>query len=421
MELNAHVGGRPGIDCGGFCEFCFYKNVDFNKLESQSWGCIKCPPDQIGCDNCTEPINRVKSDFKPLVTVLSELERKLMMLELVGSLDYSDIRVSISGGADIFYYPYLEELVSLLKEPEMSVHLGYISGKGINDANIALNLINQGVDEISFSVFSTDADMRRKWMRDKTSEESLKALKLFGENIHVNASVVLIPGVNDGDHLLQTSSDLEDWGVETFVLRRFANFKYQGLILNDNKPVIEGIIPHTYEEFQKHVRKVSDEFSFKLLAFPFYDSKKDFPFALLERKNRKYLGELPGIKSEATVITGELAGPFLKEFFRLVDESNRVNVIALEKEIADLITHEDLESVDLAEIKKKVIIPSGALVHDEQAGKILSKDGVIRKIIRGPYLLTHPYYESVDFNQKELIEYELNCFKGLVDVINNLS
>lgn len=39
-------------------------------------------------------------------------------------------------------------------------------------------------------------------------------------------------------------------GGKVITLRRFANFKHQGLILN-YKPIIEGINPHTYEEFQE--------------------------------------------------------------------------------------------------------------------------------------------------------------------------
>jgi len=72
----------------------------------------------------------------------------------------------------------------------------------------------------------------------------------------------------------------------------------------------------------------------------------------------------------------------------------------------------------LAEVRKNVVLPSGALVHDEQARKILGKDGVSRNIKRGPYVLTHPYYESVDFDSEELIEHELKSFKALIDRIN---
>jgi len=418
MEIYTDVGGRPGLDCGGFCKFCFYKNVDFNNLKSLKIGCIDCPPGQIGCKKCQALINRVNNDFKPLPKVFMDLENKLIQKSwdaLNGNL-----KVVIGAGADIFYYPQLTELVSVIKASNLPLHLGYTSGKAIKDESFAQELISHELDELSFSVFSTHPELRRKWMRDKNPEEAVKSLKLFCENIDVNASVVAIPDVNDEEQLFQTCSDLEEWGVKSFVLRRFANFKSQGLILNDEHPILKGIKPHTYEEFQELVRKVSDEFSFRALAFPFYDPEKDFPFAILKKKNRKYLEELPQIKMEATVITSSLTAPFLKRFFELVDESDLVNVIGVDKEIADLITHEDLQSLDLSEVKKKVVLPSGALVHDEQARKILGKDGTHRKIKRGSYVLTHPYYESVDFNPEELLKHEVKSFKELIDRINLL-
>lgn len=416
MEIYTDVGGRPGLDCGGFCQFCFYKNVDFNRLKSLKIGCADCPPHQIGCEKCQALINRVENDFKPLPRVFMDLENKLMQ----NSWDAlnRNLKVVIGAGADIFYYPHLKELVSVIKASYLPLHLGYTSGKAIKDESFARELISLGLDELSFSVFSTDPELRRKWMRDRNPEEAVKSLKLFCENIEVNASVVVIPGVNDGKRLFQTGSDLEEWGVKTFVLRRFANFKNQGLILNDDRPIVEGIKPHTYEEFQELVREVSDEFSFRVLAFPFYDPEKDFPFVILKEKNRGFLEELPPVKREATVVTSKLSSPFLKRFFELVDESDLVNVIGVDKEIADLITHEDLESIDLAEVRKNVVLPSGALVHDEQAQEIFSKDGVRRRIKRGPYVLTHPYYESVDFNTEELIEHELKSFKALIDKVN---
>jgi methanogenesis marker radical SAM protein len=416
MEIYTDVGGRPGLDCGGFCQFCFYKNVDFNRLRSLKIGCADCPPHQIGCEKCQALINRVENDFKPLPRVFMDLENKLMQ----NSWDAlnRNLKVVIGAGADIFYYPHLKELVSVIKASYLPLHLGYTSGKAIKDESFARELISLGLDELSFSVFSTDPELRRKWMRDRNPEEAVKSLKLFCENIEVNASVVVIPGVNDGKRLFQTGSDLEEWGVKTFVLRRFANFKNQGLILNDDRPILEGIKPHTYEEFQELVREVSDEFSFRVLAFPFYDPEKDFPFVILKEKNRGFLEELPPVKREATVVTSKLSSPFLKRFFELVDESDLVNVIGVDKEIADLITHEDLESIDLAEVRKNVVLPSGALVHDEQAQEIFSKDGVRRRIKRGPYVLTHPYYESVDFNTEELIEHELKSFKALIDKVN---
>ena len=52
-------------------------------------------------------------------------------------------------------------------------------------------------------------------MNDETSKESIKGLKMFCENINLNASVVIIPGVNDGAEIFQTCVNLEEWGVKS--------------------------------------------------------------------------------------------------------------------------------------------------------------------------------------------------------------
>ncbi len=104
----------------------------------------------------------------------------------------------------------------------------------------------------------------------------------------------------------------------------------------------------------------------------------------------------------------------------MIDESNLVNIVSVDKEIADLIIHDDLDSLNLSKVKRKVIIPSGALVHDKVAEKLFSKDGKHRVIFRGPYVLTYPYYDDGHLSDKEeLIRFELESFNALIDVINS--
>lgn len=416
MELNTHIKGRPGIDCCGFCSFCFYKNLQHSKLETLQFGCVNCPPHQVGCPECNRLTNYLTEDFKPLHEVLKDLESKLVYYDMWGKT--KDLEIVISATADMFNYPHLVDLISIIDDSGYHVTLSYTSGKAINNRDLANELISFGVNELNFSVFSTNPDLRGRWMNDRNPAEAIGSLKIFCENIDVNASAVVIPGINDEEQIFQTASDLEEWGVKSLVLRRFANFKYQGLILNEDQPILDGVTVQTYHEFKELVERVSSEFSFQVLSFPFYSPDKDFPFAILKKENREFLKDLPLIEFEVTVITGKLAGPFLTEFFDAVDKPGKVNVVILDKEIADLITHEDLESVSLDDIKRRVLIPFGALVQDDQVRKILSKDGVKRKVVRGPKLLTHPYYENVSFNKDQLIKYEYKSFKELIDIIN---
>jgi methanogenesis marker radical SAM protein len=414
MIVHSDVWGRPGLDCGGFCEFCFYKNVDFTKLKPT--GCVKCPPGVIGCDHCQGLVNRMKKDFKSLPVVYYEIRDKLMQMELWGLLGREDPELVITSGADIFYYPQLYQLVSIIKEYDLHLHFGYTGGKAIKDG-MAEELILKGVDEVSYSVFSTDPQMRWRWMNDKSPEESIQGLKLFCENIDINASAIVIPGINEEEQILNTCADLENWGVKSFSLRRFANSRNQGLIFS-KKTIMDDVTIQSFEEYQNLVRKVSHEFNFKVLSFPFYDQEKGFPFALSQEKNRAYMTRLPPIKRGATILTSKLAFSYIRDIFNVIDKSNQVNIIGLNKEIADLITEEDLKSVELNQLQEKIIIPQGALVHSKQAEKILSKDGKIKNIIRGPKLLTHPYYEGIEFNDDELIRYELMAFRELIKKVN---
>ena len=63
---------------------------------------------------------------------------------------------------------------------------------------------------------------------------------------------MVLPGVNDGERLVQTCQWLEERGAKGIILMRFANAERTGLILG-NEPVINGQRVHTPEEFRDMV------------------------------------------------------------------------------------------------------------------------------------------------------------------------
>lgn len=416
MLISAIVGGTPGKDCGGYCKFCYFRSVDYENLDSISLGCKYCPPTQVGCTHCHEVINDIKNGFRPLDHVLSNLENKLKWLSFLGSLN-KDMKIVTASWADIIFYPQLIELLSTLKDWQLQVHLGYTSGKGIKDAKTVDKLISNGVNEVNFSVFSMDPHKRRKWMGDKTPEESLKSLKIFCENIEVNASTVVVPGVINEDEIFSMCGTLEDWGIKSFMLSRFVNYKNEGLIFN-NRPVIKELNTQPFEEFQVLVKKISDEFSFRVIGAPFYDPEKNTPYVISKRENIKYLKQLAPVTEETTIITSKLSVKPLQKIFQIIAR-DKVNVIAVEKEIGDLITGEDLATVNLDDVKMKVIIPGGALVHDRVATEILNKDGANRCVVRGPEWLF--FYDFELLSESDVIEYELKAFKALINKINSIN
>ncbi len=232
-QIIADVGGIPGKDCRGFCKYCYFRKVK----EQDPLGCRFCNPGRVGCESCTTGIREVKNEFIHPFMVVGSVQNSLMM----GDIKDSNIKVNISGGGDVSCYPHLMEVATAFNQFNLPMHLGYTSGKGIDDIKMAEELISLGVDEVTFTVFSTEQKMRENWTGDTTKGESLKALKLFCETTEVHAASVIIPGVNDGEKLFETCSTLEDWGAKAFILMRFANFRNQGLILG-NEPILKDVI-----------------------------------------------------------------------------------------------------------------------------------------------------------------------------------
>lgn len=403
MEILADIGGRPGLDCRGFCRYCYFKGVK----EVPAFGCKHCLPFQKGCNYCTKNVKEGYFGFKPLSMVAQEIQQAVFFNKNVS-------KFNVSGGGDVSCYPELKSLVKFLSQYKKPIHLGYTSGKGLNKED-ALFFINHGVSEVTFTVFATDPELRRKYMNDRTPLESLEALRILAEKCDVYAAAVLIPGVNDGSVLLKTCADLEEMGVKGLILMRFANAREQGLILN-NAPLIEGIVPHTLSDFKSIVDDMKKRFRFRVTGTPLYDPEIGSPFAI--RNDSDALSKLPKITKEATIITGEVAAPLLKEIFDKL--GGLVNVIPVKKDVGCLITIEDIKALDISQIKETVFFPGRAFVHDTEIKKILSSDGIERLVRRGPDMLTADGEMSISMAKDEVLAREIEAFTELIQMINVL-
>lgn len=79
MQIMADVGGIPGKNCRGFCEYCYFRNVKGTTV----LGCKNCPPGQIGCAHCTTDTNMTR-DFIPPFQVLSSLQTNIFQTQKIG-------------------------------------------------------------------------------------------------------------------------------------------------------------------------------------------------------------------------------------------------------------------------------------------------------------------------------------------------
>jgi methanogenesis marker radical SAM protein len=295
------------------------------------------------------------------------------------------------------------------------VHLGYTSGKGFTKGNEAQALIDAGVREVSFTVFSTDPEIRRKYMNDRHSEEAIKNLRRFCESCDVYAAAVLLKGVNDGPVLSQTIEDLEEMGAKGLILMRFANSSEQGLILG-NAPIIPGQETHTVGEFETIVTDAASSSSMRITGTPLWDPLTLAPFALA--RDKQHLSKLPTIRRGATLLTSSVAAPFLQEIFN--ELGGAVNVVATNKDVGCLMTIDDIMDLDLSMIKETVIVPGRMLAHISDIKKALTKDGKKRLVLRGPDRLSVDGEMSISMSKEDVIEIELEAFTALIEDINAL-
>ncbi|AEH60901.1 methanogenesis marker protein 10 [Methanosalsum zhilinae DSM 4017] len=403
MEIVADIGGSPGIDCQGFCKYCYFKNVK----DVSPFGCKNCFPFQKGCDYCTRSVRESYSGFNHPQYVIQQVNQKAHF-----GPDNID-KITISGGGDVSCYPGLIELVNHLSNYNAPIHLGYTSGKGFTRGDEAGILLENGVKEVSYTVFSTDPDIRKEYMNDQYPDVSLRALREFCSNCDVYAAIVVIPGVNDGVVLENTLNDLEDMGAKGAILMRFANSSEQGLILG-NSPLLPGIYPHTINEFIDLVHECNEKHSIRISATPLEDPVTGSPFAI--RNNADALARLPAVTKEATVISGCVGAPRLNQIFESLGGS--VNVVPVPKDIGCLITIDDFKNIDLSQIRETVIIPGRSFVHDPEVKEVLCSDGVDRLVRRGPDTLTYDGEMSISMSLDEVLEFEIEQLTELIEQIN---
>ena len=402
-QLTVDIGGSPGINCRGFCEYCYFKKV----RGVQPLGCRYCLPFKKGCDYCTRGVKEEYSGFKDLKTIADETLANLQGKS--GDLE----RITISGGGDPSCYPRFEELIELLGSMEAPLHIGYTSGKGWDDPAIADLLIDNGLTEVSFTVFATDPALRKRYMHDPTPDVSLGILDRLCESVDVYAAAVILPGINDGSILDQTCEWLQDRGAKGIILMRFANAEEQGLILG-NGPIINNQKVQTVESFQDLISGLNRRFKIKISGTPLWDPDIGSPFAILNEPD--LLEKLPRVQRRATVISGSIAAPFIEKV--LVSCGSHVPVIPVKKEIACLITIDDFRKVDLCAFEPVVIIPGRAFVHDAELLELLSNDGIDREILRGPDMLTADAETSMGTTRNQVLGMEMDGFADLIRTIN---
>lgn len=96
--------------------------------------------------------------------------------------------------------------------------LSFLFGNYITLTNITEHeidrIIKMHISPINVSVHTTNPELRCKMMNNRFAGDTLKYLKRFTDaGITLNCQIVSCPGINDGDELVRTLTDLENLGV----------------------------------------------------------------------------------------------------------------------------------------------------------------------------------------------------------------
>ena len=85
----------------------------------------------------------------------------------------------------------------------------YITLTNLTEHEIS-RIIKMHISPINISIHTTNPELRCKMMHNRFAGQALQALERFAKaNIKINCQLVLCPGINDGQELIRTLSDLE--------------------------------------------------------------------------------------------------------------------------------------------------------------------------------------------------------------------
>jgi methanogenesis marker radical SAM protein len=296
---------------------------------------------------------------------------------------------------------------------EAPLHIGYTSGKGWDDPAIADLLIDNGLSEISFTVFASDPVLRKRYMHDPTPEVSLKIIERLCDAVDVYAAAVILPGINDGDILERTCGWLDACGAKGLILMRFANSTEQGLILN-NAPIMKKQRVQSVDSFRDLVSGLNAKFTMKISGTPLGDPDIGSPFAILDEPD--LIQKLPRVERRASVISGSVAAPFIQKILSAC--GSEIPVVSVRKEIACLITADDIRELAVSALEPVIIIPGRAFVFEQEAQEIVTRDGIHREVIRGPEMLTADAETSMGMTRNQVLAMEMDGFADLIRTIN---
>ena len=284
--------------------------------------------------------------------------------------------------------------------------LSFLQGNFITLTNMSDDeidrIIRYRLSPINVSVHTTNPELRIKMLNNKNAGRIYDILKRFKEaNLEVNCQIVLVPGVNDGEELNRTLSDLKNLypTVESIAVVPVGITKYRDGLYDvrpftkeDSKKLLE-FISNKQLEFLEEIGTrfvfASDEFFATTdKELPSYDKYEGFPqlengVGLMKSFEDEIVKELDKIKvpinnkKKYIIATGTLAFNFIESIKdKIIKKFNELEIVVVPIvnrffgetiTVSGLVTGEDLVS-QLKDYKDidGIIIPNSMLKRDEE-------------------------------------------------------
>ena len=275
----------------------------------------------------------------------------------------------------------------------------YITLTNLSDHDVD-RIIKMKISPINVSVHTTNPELRCKMMHNRFAGKSLEKLfKIARAGNKINAQIVLCPGINDGDELRKTLTDLETLypAVQSVACVPVGITRYRdGLFpmdTYDEKRAGETIdIIHEFQEkFRekdgKRICYPSDEFFIlakrELPGPDYYDGfdQLDNGVGLISFLFEEFNSFLPVMeplhkKRKFTAVTGEAAYPYIKELMaklREKDELLDIEAVPIKNNffggkitVAGLVTGTDIaDQLKGRDIGDALIVPDCMLRHEK--------------------------------------------------------
>ena len=275
----------------------------------------------------------------------------------------------------------------------------YITLTNLKDSDID-RIIRLHISPVNVSVHTMNPDLRVSMMKNRFAGSSLSMLKRLADaEIKLNAQLVLCPGVNDGEELEFSLSELGKLfpSIQSIACVPVGLTKYREKLPalrlytpEEAKTVIETVDRFGEDFKKKHGTRLAfcaDEFYISAkLQLPDEEYYEDYPqlengvglCASMESEFELALSdaEIDSMTGEISLATGVAAYPLIK---RLAESAKKklpnlkINVYAVENDffgrsitVAGLITGKDLiEQLKGKKLGKTLLIPSVMLKADE--------------------------------------------------------